>query len=73
MFVFPDVSARLAAKRNAYKKVKSQLYEKGIKFSLRLPATLVIHFEGARHSFNSAEAAETFCNQHIWTEDAELS
>lgn len=64
-FIFPDLRARLAAKRSAYKKVKSQIYEKGVKFSLRYPATLVVYFEGSRHSFSSAETAETFYNQHF--------
>ncbi|CAM4605252.1 unnamed protein product [Leuciscus chuanchicus] len=65
IFIFPDLSARLAAKCSTYKKVKSQFYEKGVKFSLRYPATLVVYFEGSRHSFSSAETAETFYNQHF--------
>lgn len=65
IFIFPDLSARLAAKRSVYKKVKSQFYEKGVKFSLRYPVTLVVYFEGSRHSFSSAETAETFYSQHF--------
>lgn len=65
IFIFPDFSARLAARRNAYKKVKSHLYEKGIKFSMRYPASLVLYYEGTRHSFSSAEAAETFYMDHF--------
>lgn len=65
ILVFPDYSARLVAKRSAYKKVKTQLYEKGIKFSLRYPATLVVYFEGSQHTFASARAAETFFGQHL--------
>ena len=64
ILVFPDYSARLAAKRSAYKKVKAQLYEKNIKFSLRYPATLMVYFNGARHSFSTAGAAEAFFSRY---------
>lgn len=65
ILIFQDLSARLAARRSAYKKVKSQLYEKGIKFGLRYPSTLVVYFEGSQHTFSTAEAAETFYDQHF--------
>lgn len=63
--IFPDFSARLVAKRSTYKKVKVQLYEKDIKFSLRYPATLVVYFNGFRQSFSTAEAAEAFFSHHL--------
>ncbi|KAL7385372.1 hypothetical protein ABVT39_020746 [Epinephelus coioides] len=65
ILIFPEFSARLVAKRSSYKKVKAQLHEKDIKFSLRYPATLVVYFNGSRHSFSTAQAAEAFFNQHL--------
>lgn len=65
IFIFQDLSPRLASKRNAFKKVKSLFYEKGIKFSMRYPATLLVNFEGSRFSFDSAESAEAFYDQRI--------
>lgn len=73
ILIFPDYSTRLATKRGAYKKVKTRLYERGIKFSLRYPATLVVYFNGTRHSFSTAEAAEAFFNQHLGQDDGAQS
>lgn len=38
ILIFPDLGARLVAKRSTYKKVKAQLHERDIKFSLRYNA-----------------------------------
>lgn len=68
ILIFPDFSARLVAKRIAYKKVKSKLYKNNISllmFSLQYPATLVVYFQGSRHSFSTAGAEEAFFNRHL--------
>lgn len=62
ILIFPDYSARLMAKRSAYKKVKAQLRD--IKFSLRYPV-LLVYFKGSRRTFSTAGTAEAFFNQHL--------
>lgn len=69
ILIFPDFSARLMAKRSTYKKVKAQLHKKDIRFSLWDPAKLVVYFNGSRHSFSPAGAADTFFNQHLSSEN----
>lgn len=65
IFIFQDLSSRQTRKRNAYKRVKPLLCEKGIKFGMQHPASLLVDFEGTRYSFDSAEATETFYDQRV--------
>lgn len=65
IFIFPDLSNALAKKRATFNPVKSRLYQRGIKFSLRHPAVLCFTHQQREHRFHTAEDAEKFFNQHL--------
>lgn len=66
VFIFQDHSASTAQRRASFNAVKAQLYEKKVKFGIRMPAArLWIQHDGSRHFFDSPEEAQTFYNQHF--------
>lgn len=63
--VVPDYSAAVTKKRTAFNPVKALLYQKGVKFRMIFPALLKVDHKGETHSFNTAEEAQTFYDQHV--------
>lgn len=60
---YPDLTAALAKKRAAFNGVKSDLYKKGIKFTLKYPARLQVIHSKKRLIFETPSEAEAFCAQ----------
>ena len=67
IFIFPDryLSKEDAKKRASFSAIKSKLFDKGIKFTLRHPAVLAITLEGVEKKIYTADDAEKFFTEHV--------
>lgn len=63
--IYEDFSTEVAKKRAAFNKVKSLLYQKGVRFGMLYPARLRVSRNGVERIFDSPEAAETFYHQNF--------
>ena len=71
IFIFPNryLSKEDAKKRASFSAIKSKLFDKGIKFTLRHPAILSITLEGVENKFHNAEEAEKFFTEQVLEKD----
>lgn len=74
ILIFQDLSADLARRRGAFREVKGQLYNAGVKFRHRYPCQLVVFFQEAEHTFEEPISASAFFKNKIQSlNDAEPS
>ncbi|XP_041848894.1 uncharacterized protein LOC121644778 [Melanotaenia boesemani] len=57
-----DLSMVVRERRRAFNNVCRILIDKGIRFNMHFPATLIVHHDDAEHKFNTQGAAEAFLN-----------
>lgn len=62
IFVFPDLSNALANKRSSFNPVKSRIFQRGMKVSLRHSALLCFTCQQRKLRFHTAEDVEKFFN-----------
>lgn len=59
-FIHQDLSSAVRQKRRSFNDVVQKFIDKGIKFTMRFPARLVVQHNGAEHSWDNAEDARHF-------------
>ena len=62
VFIFPDYTAEVASKRQAFNKVKKRLTDGGAKCSLRFPAKLQVVHNNKTEVYEKPEDAETYAD-----------
>lgn len=60
IFIHQDLSPVIRGKRRAFNDVCQALINKGIRFGMRFPATLIVNFNGKEHRFETRGEAEDF-------------
>lgn len=62
IFIHQDLSNAVRERRRAFNSVCQALIDKGIRFSMRFPATLTVNHNGTEHKFETRRVAESFLN-----------
>lgn len=65
IYICPDYTVEVIAQRRDFHKVTSALRAKEMKYSLRFPAKLHVHYKGQVKVFTFSQDAKSFIEQEL--------